>query len=78
MWHGRLAREHAQDARADLLFDRLEQSTNLFTQFRVVCVTVTGNGVIDSRIEDFFFGAFDAERTAALAGIVPAINGFSF
>jgi hypothetical protein len=78
MWHGRLAREHAQEAGTTLLLNRLEQTANLLTQFRIVCVTVTGNGVIDSRIEDFVFGAFDAESTAALARMVAAINCFSF
>jgi hypothetical protein len=77
MWHGRLAREHVQDARATLLFNRLEQTANLLAQFRVIGVTVAGYGVIDSGLEDFFFTAFEAQGTTSVTRMIAAINCFS-
>jgi hypothetical protein len=60
-----------------LLLDWFQQPANLLAQFWVISVPVFDNSVTDGGVEYFFFGAFDAQRTAAFARIVAAIDRFS-
>jgi hypothetical protein len=41
------------------LFDWFEQSSYLLAQFRIVCVPVTGDGVINGGFQDFILGALE-------------------
>lgn len=60
------------------LFNRLQQNSDLLAQFRVVCVTVTGDGVIDGSLKHFILGAFEPQSATAIARMIAAINRFSF
>ena len=42
------------------LLGGLQQSANLFPQFRVVGMTMTSDGVIHGSVEHFVFGAFES------------------
>ena len=72
---GVLARD--SESRIDvpqLLFRVLQQPANLFSEFRIVGVTMLHNRMIDGRIQHFLFGAFHLQRAAALARIVSAVD----
>jgi hypothetical protein len=54
----------------------LQQSANLFAQLWIVRVAMASDRMIHRRVERFLFRAFEAQRAAAFARMVTAINCF--